>query len=146
VVRLAYLVQKAQEDPDFFDLWAREDEKFWQYLAKPFGRAEKENGAERGKVIFLDAFPVEVPALSLEITTCHYPDYYGGKRGPTEDQNPNPLPFLAVKPGVPFRFVLLASKGLEDEEVEALRKAFASTLTDYGFGAKTALGHGRFEP
>ncbi len=143
VVRLAYLVEKAQEEPDFFENWAKEDEKFWQYLAKPFGRAEKENGAERGKVVFLDAFPVEVPELTLEITTCHYPDYYGGKRGPTEDQNPNPLPFLAVKPGVQFRFVMLVSKELKDEE--ALRKAFTSALTKHGFGAKTALGHGRFE-
>ena len=146
VVRLAYLVQKADKDPDFFESWAREDEEFWQFLAGPFGRKEDENTAARGKAIFLDAFPVEVPELTLEITTCHYPDYYGGKRGPTEDQNPNPLPFLAVKPGAKFRFVVLGSKGLNKDEKESLHKAFEAALTEHGFGAKTALGHGRFKP
>lgn len=144
VVRLAYLVQKAEEDPDFFESWAREDEEFWEFLAKPFGRKEGENTAARGKAIFLDAFPVEVPELTLEITTCHYLDYYGGKRGPTEDQNPNPLPFLAVKPGAKFRFVVLVSKEIEDHK-ESLHKAFEAALTEHGFGAKTALGHGRFK-
>lgn len=143
VVRLAYLVEKAREDPNFFELWAKEDEKFWEYLAKPFGRAEKENGAERGKVIFLDAFPVEVPELTLEITTCHYPNYYSRKCDPTEDQNPNPLPFLAVSPGSKFRFILLAHESLKNDK-ERLVKAFRAALTEHGFGAKTALGHGRF--
>ncbi len=146
VVRLAYLVEKAVKEPDFFENWAKEDQEFWKYLAKPFGRAEKEGqGAERGKVIFLDALPVEPPELTLEITTSHYSDYYAGKRGPTEDQDPNPLPFLAIKPGVKFRFVLLMDKNLGEEGKEKLLKAFKAALTEYGFGAKTALGHGRFQ-
>ncbi|AEH45207.1 CRISPR-associated RAMP protein, Cmr6 family [Thermodesulfatator indicus DSM 15286] len=145
VVRLAYLVNKAQEEPDFFEHWAEEDERFWEYLAKPFGREEKDGKrARRGKVIFFDALPVEPPQLTLEITTCHYSDYYGGKRGPTEDQNPNPLPFLAVATGAKFRFVLLMHESLGDKAKEKLLKAFHAALAEHGFGAKTALGHGRF--
>ena len=146
VVRLAYLVNLAEEDDNFFEHWAAEDETFWEKLAKPFGRAEKESGAKRGKVIFLDALPKESPELTLEITTCHYSDYYRESRGPTEDQQPIPLPFLAVKPGVKFRFVLLMDKDLGEEDKEKLLKAFEVALTEHGFGAKTALGHGRFRP
>ena len=144
VVRLAYLVNKAQQEPNFFEHWAKEDEAFWAYLAELFGRVEKEKSTQRGKVIFLDALPVGPPTLTLEITTCHYPDYYGGKRGPTEDQNPNPLPFLAVAPGALFRFVFLMDEALNKEVKEKFVKAFEAALSDHGFGAKTALGHGRF--
>ena len=146
VVRLAYLVNRAEEDDSFFENWANEDENFWKYLAHPFGRAEKEKGAERGKVVFLDAFPVEPPALIFEITTCHYSEYYSGNRGPTEDQNPNPLPFLAVAPGTNFRFVFLMHESLKDYVKEKLVQAFEDALTEHGFGAKTSLGHGRFHP
>ncbi|OAG26928.1 type III-B CRISPR module RAMP protein Cmr6 [Thermodesulfatator autotrophicus] len=144
VVRLAYLINKAEENPDFFEHWAAEDKTFWECLAQPFGREEKEGPAERGKVVFLDAFPMEIPELTLEITTCHYPDYYGGERGPTEDQNPNPLPFLAIAPEVAFRFVFLMDQELAGEVRERFLKAFKDALSEHGFGAKTALGHGRF--
>lgn len=146
VVRLAYLVNQAEENPEFFEHWAKEDEAFWDRLADPFGRTGDENKAQRGKVVFLDAFPVEPPKLTLEITSCHYPEYYSGSRGPTEDQNPNPLPFLAVAPGSRFRFVLLLHEDLKKDIQEKLKLAFRSALTEHGFGAKTALGHGRFKP
>ncbi len=147
VLRLAYLVEKAQKDPDFLEHWAAEDNIFWKELSAPFGREEKDGKpAQRGKVVFLDALPVNPPELTLEITTCHYPDYYSGKGGPTEDQNPNPLPFLAVAPGSKFRFVLLAHEDLGQDTQQKVREAFLVALTEFGFGAKTALGHGRFEP
>ena len=146
VVRLAYLVEKAQEDPDFFEHWAREDNLFWDELSKPFGRMEKEGkSAERGKVVFLDALPVGPHELTLEITTCHYPEYYEGKRGPTEDQHPRPLPFLAVAPGNEFRFIMLIQEELGETLKEKVKKAFQAALAEHGFGAKTSLGHGRFK-
>ncbi|MBX6423227.1 type III-B CRISPR module RAMP protein Cmr6 [Thermosulfurimonas sp. F29] len=145
VVRLVYLVEKAQEDPNFFENWAREDNLFWNELSKPFGRMEKEGkSAQRGKVVFLDALPIEPPELTLEIITCHYPEYYEERRGPTEDQHPRPLPFLAVAPGSKFRFILLIHEDLEEEFRKRVREAFEAALTEHGFGAKTALGHGRF--
>jgi CRISPR-associated protein Cmr6 len=90
--------------------------------------------------------PVNVPELGLEITTCHYPDYYGAKRGPTEDQNPMPLPFLAVMNNGDtfFDFTFLVSNSLSSEEQNQLKEAFRLAISEHGFGAKTALGHGRF--
>ena len=52
--------------------------------------------ANRGKVVFFDAFPMEPPVLEYDIMNVHYPDYYGGEKGPTDDQSPNPIPFLTI--------------------------------------------------
>lgn len=146
VVRLAYLVERALEDDSFFASWASKDQDFWSYLARPFGREEKDGkGAERGKVVFLDALPVDVPHLTLEITTCHYTDYYSERRGPTEDQSPNPLPFLAVAPGARYKFTYLVHGEISQDEQEVLDRVFMTAISEYGIGAKTALGHGRFK-
>lgn len=149
VVRLAYLVETARENHDFFKHWAEEDKEYLLCLKNIFGCAgeevkDEEISSFRGKVVFLDAIPSKVPELIPEITTCHYTDYYGGKRGPTEDQNPNPVPFFAVKPGVEFEFRMLIWKEISDEEKVNLKTAFESALSEHGFGAKTALGHGKF--
>lgn len=146
VVRLAYLVERAREDASFFEHWAEEDDLYVEAVKNLFGCAEgMEEGGKRGSVIFFDALPAEVPQLTAEITTCHYPDYYGGRKGPTEDQNPNPLPFLAVAPGIKFRFTMLLSGELSEKERDKLEGAFKAAIRENGFGAKTSLGHGRFE-
>lgn len=145
VVRLAYLVDLAQNDPGFFEHWGLEDGVYMESVKDVFGCSrEGERSSSKGKVIFMDALPVDVPELTLEITTCHYGDYYKGARGPTEDQNPNPIPFLAVASGSKFQFNLLLAAGLSADKKEKLVKAFEFALTEHGFGAKTALGHGRF--
>src|SRR5205823_13427487 len=52
---------------------------------------------EAGTVIFFDAMPIEgKAAFELDIMNSHYPNYYGEKKLPTNDQNPNPVTFLAV--------------------------------------------------
>ncbi|WP_456371338.1 type III-B CRISPR module RAMP protein Cmr6 [Thermodesulfatator atlanticus] len=147
VLRLAYLIARAEENPDFLEHWAKEDNLFWDELSAPFGREEKHGKpAQRGQVVFLDALPVKTPEFTLEITTCHYPDYYGERHGPTEDQHPIPLLFLAVAPGSEFRFVLLAHEDLGQDTQQKVKEAFSAAIAEHGFGAKTALGHGRFEP
>ncbi|SFM73772.1 type III-B CRISPR module RAMP protein Cmr6 [Thermodesulforhabdus norvegica] len=149
VVRLAFLVEKAGEDDGFFKHWADEDGDYLLAVRNlfgcPEGRSQEDRvPSHRGKVVFLDALPLDVPKFTAEITTCHYGDYYAGLRGPAEDQNPNPVPFLAVAPGVRFRFVMLTAQELPQTERKELEKAFKAALQEHGFGAKTALGHGRF--
>jgi len=147
IVKLAYLVNKTKGDEGFFNHWAEEDKEYLKALKGLFGCSEsKDEAAVKGKVIFLDAMPVSVPELGLEVTTCHYPDYYSAKRGPTEDQNPIPLPFLAVMANEKtfFDFTFLLSDSLSSEERKQLENAFISAISEHGFGAKTALGHGRF--
>jgi CRISPR-associated protein Cmr6 len=164
VVRLAYLVNELNKRDE------NEAERFWNDILKGnlkqdasslFGCGEGNNqAARRGKVIFLDAFPKELPRLKAEIMNCHYPDYLnkdGGHqdfRGPTEDQQPNPQKFWAVDSWVdksrtkPLRFIfrVLAPRDIVENEAwfDGLNQAIVSALGEHGLGAKTAIGHGRF--
>lgn len=112
-----------------------------------------EGDANRGRVIFLDVYPSTLPRLKAEIMNCHYPDYFQGKRGPTEDQQPNPQKFWAIDPyledkvtPLTFVFRLLVHKDIasNQEYQTTLEDALRAALEDHGLGAKTAIGHGRF--
>lgn len=106
----------------------------------------------RGQVIFLDAFPLTVPKLKLEIMTTHYPDYYvegsGHRSGPTESQNPVPNAYLSVDPqngAQDWAFSFLCAPELPEADKSLLLSVFASDAgLDIGFGSKTAIGFGRF--
>jgi CRISPR-associated protein Cmr6 len=165
VVRLAYLVNELNKRD------VAEAEAFWENTLKGklsddasslFGCGEgNDQDANRGKVIFLDAFPKELPRLKAEIMNCHYKDYFNNDphddkfRGPTEDQQPNPQKFWAVDAWVdpdrtkPLHFVfrVLAARDIVENEAwfNGLNKAIGSALREHGLGAKTAIGHGRFD-
>jgi hypothetical protein len=93
--------------------------------------------------------------LDEDIVNPHYGEYYhsqGKNCGPTEDQNPVPVKFLVVKKGQEFVFRFLLRHGLEkapSSDIDALsakiKTAMKTAFTEEGFGAKTALGYGRFE-
>jgi CRISPR-associated protein Cmr6 len=110
--------------------------------------------SRRGRVIFLDAYPQDLPRLKAEIMTCHYRDYYEGKRGPTEDQQPNPQKFWAVDPfrdearkqplTFVFRLLLAPEIAQNPGQKKRLLHALEAALQKHGLGAKTAIGHGRF--
>lgn len=113
---------------------AEKDETF----KKIFGTQEN-----IGKIIFFDAFPVEVINLKIDIMNPHYPDYYSGNVPPTDCQSPNPLKFLTVE-NTKFSFYLAAKKedgNLLSTAIDWLKGA----LGNYGIGAKTSLGYGIFE-
>jgi CRISPR-associated protein Cmr6 len=102
--------------------------------------------ATGGLVTFYDAVPDEMEEnlLQLDVMTPHYPDYYraeGKTTPPSDDQDPNPLLFLAVRPGATFRFAFRAS-----EHLATMVKAWLTGgLQLLGAGAKTATGYGYFE-
>jgi CRISPR-associated protein Cmr6 len=113
-----------------------------------FGQAEKD-AAQRGALIVLDSYPLDIPRLKVDIMNPHYNEYYQGKRGPTEDQNPVPLKFLVVDQGAEFVFRAIvkhseSKEGIQDELAALCEKAYRQALTEEGVGAKTALGYGRF--
>jgi CRISPR-associated protein Cmr6 len=163
VVRLAYLVNelRSMEDEKEAEIFCKDisDGKLSDDARMVFGSGELKRAkqdASRGKVIFLDAFPVALPRLKPEIMTCHYKDYLmDGKRGPTEDQQPNPQQFWAVSPYLdengekPLKFIfrMLVPKSIEANSgrFSALKMALNSALSEHGLGAKTAIGHGRFD-
>lgn len=107
--------------------------------------------ARKGKVIFFDAFPSEIPNIKPDIMNVHYPDYYGGKKPPTDYQNPRPIFFLTVE-NTEFEFII----GIKEKDntnipsgifkgSKPLEIAFDNikmALSEHGIGAKTAVGYG----
>ncbi|OUD14535.1 type III-B CRISPR module RAMP protein Cmr6 [Thioflexithrix psekupsensis] len=126
---------------------AEEDALCNPLFRKVFGGSRVEK--EIGKVIFFDAFPLELKESSIQVDVMnpHYPDYYTGKtEWPTDTQNPTPIYFLTVA-DTSFRFALGCSEHVENAE-DLLKKTscyLKKALTEFGIGAKTAVGYGRFE-
>ncbi|MGI6387349.1 MAG: type III-B CRISPR module RAMP protein Cmr6 [Desulfomonilia bacterium] len=160
VVRLAHIVCLLKNEHgiwldmntlrDRFDLFEDKDRQVFlkenekTRIPHLFGQTEEEPST-KGAVIFLDAYPIDIPPLKIDIMNPHYTDYYNGKRSPTEDQNPNPLKFLAVDEGVEFVFraIVKPLEHYKDTQTE-LAAAYRQALVQEGIGAKTALGYGRF--
>ena len=127
------------------------------------GKAESQ--AQRGKIIFLDAFPTTFPCLKKEIMTAHYGDYYSGKEscnpathqkeriGPTESQQPVPNAYLSVDPQggrQKWSFLFLIHPELSHEHPDCVEKFMQifenEDVSDIGFGSKSAIGFGQFVP
>lgn len=105
---------------------------------------------EKGKVIFLDAFPLLIDnalpegLLDLDIMNPHYQEYYSseGKTAPADYLSPNPILFLAVGSGVPFQFTLMAPYK-EKKLLDIAGRWLKSALKIMGIGGKTQVGYGR---
>ena len=117
------------------------------YGAAPFRRAFGST-KEQGEVIFLDAYPQElvkegVPILEAELINPHYGDYYTKGGIPSDDQNPIPVPMIAVRAGTSFSFRMACQDAdlLQNHVGPWLRNA----LSDWGVGAKTRSGYGELD-
>ncbi|MCS7163556.1 MAG: type III-B CRISPR module RAMP protein Cmr6 [Thermodesulfovibrio sp.] len=96
---------------------------------------------QAGKVIFMDAYPINNINLKIDIMNVHYPDYYSKRKPPADWQMPNPVKFLTIE-NTEFSFFLLSKKGdLLNLAVLLLKEA----LNQHGVGAKVSLGYGIFE-
>lgn len=109
-----------------------------------------------GALIFYDAIihPDEKgKLLEMDVMTPHYKEYYDkvsqGQPGkpPSDDQNPVPIPFLAVPGGTLFAFAI--GSRISDEHSAADRQQtrtwLETALFEMGIGAKTSAGYGHFE-
>lgn len=114
-----------------------DDEADWTSVPHMFGTQKN-----RGNVIFLDAYPEDIPALHMDIMNPHYSPYYSEGKPPADHHNPTPIKFLTVAKGTKFIFRAVAKK--EQNLPQKIRVAFAEALTKEGVGAKIALGYGRF--
>jgi hypothetical protein len=97
---------------------------------------------KKGEVVFLDAYPKDVPQLHIDIMNPHYGPYYSDGVPPADHHNPTPIKFLTVAPGTTFIFRAVTKK--ENGLPQKVKKALLSALTEEGVGAKTAVGYGRF--
>jgi CRISPR-associated protein Cmr6 len=111
-----------------------------------------------GGVVFLDALPVTWPELGVDLINNHRPTWTallnagGTDLGPAERasaaglEDPVPVVFLAVEPGVKLRFWIKArpGSGLAQGDLDRVWECLELGLRYLGIGAKTAVGYGRF--
>lgn len=93
-------------------------------------------------LVFFDAFP-RYFKLGLDVQTPHFKTYYdGGDQYPTDDDSPVPIFSMCLYES---KFtVLIACRNLQiwNEEEENLSEMVEILFSQYGIGAKTALGYG----
>ncbi len=111
-------------------------------ITEIFGTQDK-----KGKVIFMDAYPVNWPdgkLFRLDVMNPHYGPYYENpsKNPPADWYNPVPIFYLTVNTNVKYRFMLAS------ENENLLKKALdwlKFALTNIGIGAKGNQGYGIFK-
>lgn len=109
----------------------------------------------RGALMFWDLFfqPAsdKAPLLAVEIMTPHHSGYLQGNGTPNANEQPNPIPFLAIATSCECTLYVQCNPALIPAEADALRQNWQALLTAavehagewMGFGAKTAVGYGR---
>ncbi len=113
-----------------------------------------EIAAHQGNIQFFDAYPAEVPEVSVDIMNPHYGPYYSGQAAPLDSHNPVPVPFLTISKGI-FSFALALqtaeapsfpdSKFSSQSPLEFAKTTLIDALQHHGIGAKTAIGYGVLE-
>lgn len=97
-----------------------------------------------GRVVFLDALPVQPLKLEVDVITPHYGGW-SPEDLPGDWRSPNPIPFLVVPRGNLFFFGVLPVPGRGAvEHVEEAFELLKEALRELGGGAKTAVDYGRF--
>ncbi len=94
----------------------------------------------RGKVVFMDAFPKENPTIEVDIMNPHYNEYYSEGKPPADYLSPVPVQFLTVT-NTNFEFILMSK---DKEMLDKAKVWLKDALSTYGIGAKTAVGYGYF--
>lgn len=106
----------------------------------------------KGTAWFFDAFPLSKPEIEVDILNPHYMPYYDGDDPPADYHNPKPIPFITVRRGTVFQF-LLGIKESDDKVIESgrfkerkpsevVKEMLNNALEEHGIGAKTAVGYG----
>lgn len=115
---------------------------------------DNESARTRGALSFWDLFfqpPAKKDLLTVEIMTPHHRDYLQGSGTPHANEQPNPIPFLAIAPGCECTLYVQCNQALIPADAASLRenwKALIEAAIEHagdwlGFGAKTAVGYGR---
>lgn len=148
IIRFAYTLDllknipsdKLKSDKDK-NIYYFDDEDSWTKIALYFGTMK-----ERGSVLFLDSYPINVPELKVDIMNPHYGKYYSENKAPADYLLPKPIKFLVVQEGVKFIFHFIITNEASVKVIKGnLKNSLYRALFKEGIGAKTALGYGRFE-
>ncbi len=108
---------------------------------------EGQSYANRGDLIFFDAYPLHTPVIEFEVMNPHYGPYYSDKDAktpPADYHNPIPIHFITVAQ-TSFRFIV----GSRNQESliqllgnKTIFEHLQQALQNHGIGAKTAVGYG----
>ena len=163
VLRLAHAINLAKKLPQSEVEKVLKEGFDSNELSYYFGSTDTDaKNSKRGRLVFLDVYPKNIPELKLDIMTTHYPKYYMGDKNnskPLENEEPVPVPFLAVKEGTVFVFrcvylplfetdvngKLVLEKYDKEEAEKIIKDMFQTAFNVVGFGAKTSIGYGRFK-
>jgi len=116
---------------------------------------ERDIQARRGALMFWDLFfqptSEKAPLLAVEIMTPHHSGYLQGNSTPHANEQPNPIPFLAVAAGCECTLYVQCNPTLIPAEAGTLCTDWPTLLAAavehagewMGFGAKSAVGYGR---
>lgn len=118
-----------------------------------------------GGVVFWDALPAPARGegvdarVEMDVLTAHQPGWYRGGTSPSETEAPIPIPFPVIRGaftfalskrragdgwGAPFD-ALLNAAGPGPDPLASAMADLVHALEDWGVGAKTAAGYGRFK-
>jgi len=104
---------------------------------------------DSGKCIFFEAVVSRLPArgtlFEADVMTPHYPKYYGSTTNfPSDDQDLNPITFMAVSANTEFAFGVKGVRGCDPKTLKQVVQWLKLALHEFGVGAKTAAGYGVF--
>jgi len=108
-----------------------------------FGSAES-----AGFIVFWDGWldPAYQKPFQKDVITVHHPGYYkGGQAWPTDFDDPNPVAFLSVRPGVKFHLALSSPDLKATSWLYLAAGLLYYGLEHLGLGGKTNAGYGYFE-
>lgn len=116
------------------------------YLDLCFGTGTDEEQAASGKLIFLDAYPVEAYKIVKDVLTPHYKTYYNekGARPPRDDDYPNIISLPAIEDTAFMIYIGLnfKSSAVDEDLRNQIIQTIINTFAEYGVGAKTEIGYG----
>ncbi len=141
----------APSQPDAVDAWRTIEQAFgWSKGSERHkrcwrpGEIEMPDGSAAGRIVFHDAWPLRWPEVKTDIVNNHNSNYYAGKDGPGDWEDPKPVYFLAIGEKVPFEFIISDNRPTDDGLLGFAREWLTAALQFEGAGAKTAAGYGRF--
>lgn len=127
--------------------WAAANDEDAKLREQIFGPQTEDEEKAQGKVVFLDAVPLQRQCLKKDVLAPHYPKYYSGENDwPSDEEGPNVFFLPAVKREVVFQFAvqLAAAAKSEEQLLITAQEWIQSALQEFGIGSKTGSNYGYF--
>ena len=102
---------------------------------------------EKGQIIFYDAYIVSTQNQNNKIFGSDYITNHFSNEENGMFKEPNPIKFLKVLPAVTFKFQFKSAdkNSLSENILKEYIELFKQIILDFGLGAKTNIGYGKFQ-